>query len=281
MNCPNCAAPHEEGVLECAGCGIVFDKWAKRQAEREQGAVPASLTASEARSAGPMLAVIAAAAAAAAGYWLLVPTRGEAPRAGARSDEPNGYSMAAPDGWEAVEAAAPVAASFAGPSVAGRWRQVLRLRVTAGAPVRVSEAAADRLVSRFMSGLPVALDERKVVSSRVLDIDGLPAFKAVVSGSKKQREELAPAVWAERAPRGRQSKGAAPEKVLVKEAQFAEREYDLTVTTVLVSGRGHTYELDLSCEIDARDHCAAVFEKALASFRVLDRPRRWDLLTAR
>lgn len=282
MNCPNCAAPHEEAVLECAGCGIVFDKWAKRQAEREQGAAPEGLPVSDARPVGPVLAVIAVAAAAAAGYWLLVPASGGALLPGAKQDEQNQFSIAGPEGWDAGEAAAPVAASYAGPAAAGRWRQALRLRVTPGAPIRISEGVADRLLSRFMAGLPIALEERKVVSNRVLEVDGLPAFKAVVSGSKRVREEVSPAVWAERAPRhGRSRETAAPEKVLVKEAQFAEREYDLTVTTVLVSGRGRAYELDLSCEIDHRDACAAVFEKALASFRVLDRPRRWDLLTAR
>lgn len=32
MDCPNCARPQPEGALECAHCGVIFAKWAKRGA---------------------------------------------------------------------------------------------------------------------------------------------------------------------------------------------------------------------------------------------------------
>ena len=35
MKCPNCGAERVVGAPDCAACGIVFEKWAKRQAEKE------------------------------------------------------------------------------------------------------------------------------------------------------------------------------------------------------------------------------------------------------
>ena len=35
MNCPNCKAAAAEGAKDCPACGIVFEKWARRQAEKD------------------------------------------------------------------------------------------------------------------------------------------------------------------------------------------------------------------------------------------------------
>ena len=32
MPCPNCAAPAADGALDCASCGLVFEKWRRKQA---------------------------------------------------------------------------------------------------------------------------------------------------------------------------------------------------------------------------------------------------------
>lgn len=35
MDCPNCKAERAEGAVDCPACGIVFEKWSRRQAERD------------------------------------------------------------------------------------------------------------------------------------------------------------------------------------------------------------------------------------------------------
>lgn len=38
MNCPNCGAGHEDGALECSGCGVIFAKWRARTERAAQAA---------------------------------------------------------------------------------------------------------------------------------------------------------------------------------------------------------------------------------------------------
>ncbi|MBI4345806.1 MAG: hypothetical protein HY553_03060, partial [Elusimicrobia bacterium] len=108
MQCPNCSAASDDGAVECAACGVVFEKWLRKQAARaaavEAEAAPAApgAKAVDASSWAPPVGAAALLAGLTSFFVLSAPSGHAVPPGAVKLS--GGFALKVPEGWEATPA---------------------------------------------------------------------------------------------------------------------------------------------------------------------------------
>lgn len=214
MTCPNCSASNLEGSTECGSCGLVFEKWRRKQeaaqASRapeapDPGAAAPKPVFEAAASAQLSLPVVPAAAALALVLVLLFgltrPSgRGVPPSAVA---VPGGFFLRAPEGWNIQVRDCPAGGkpcsfdlSRSGPDPAeaaveavGGLPPALSGVVFFEGP-RVAKGQEIDVEAAYLPDWRAEVDRFTPGPRRWLELDGLRAFRIEGSGPKHIREEI-------------------------------------------------------------------------------------------
>ncbi|MBI4425561.1 MAG: hypothetical protein HY554_17650, partial [Elusimicrobia bacterium] len=117
MPCPNCGAAAAEGAEECASCGVVFEKWRRREAleklrvsEPVAGGFPPPAQAPRAVSPAALAGALGLlAAAGAAALALLTGPGGRSASSAAQRLAGGAFALGAPEGWTLAAADCPPA----------------------------------------------------------------------------------------------------------------------------------------------------------------------------
>lgn len=147
MTCPNCGRLEAEGVLECAGCGLVFYKWGARSVEPSAAAHPAGGGAPAAPAGGRAL-VLTLFLALAAGAWNLS-QRPPRERAAGGNLDPELWRPALEQLDQRVYAEGPVSLAQAAALQAAAMTVVEGLRRTGGPEASRAALEIERLAERW------------------------------------------------------------------------------------------------------------------------------------
>lgn len=316
MTCPNCGAANPDGAIECGSCGVVFEKWRRKQEAAQAAAAPALAAGaekprSEARAAqvslpvAPLAGALVLAVAALLGFSR--PSgRGVPPSSVAA---PGGFFLRAPEGWRVLvrdcpseRKPCPIELSRSGPDPAEAVAEA-----TGGLPPALSgvvffegpRVAPDREVDFEAAYLPdwrAEVDRFTPGTKRWTQLDGLRAVRLEGSGPKHIREEIRkPLILKEKeaAAKLRElnptatvitynarfsgKKGDYVPEVVVDPGEYREAEYQVALEALLVSGRSHTLRLACRAQDVAKGQCAGLLDELAKGLNVTDRPRRLEL----
>jgi hypothetical protein len=299
-HCPNCQAERPAGATECPRCGIIYEKFLKRQASQAAAPCPGSSLPAKRGLTGPASAALALASAAAAA-WLLHSGSGLPVPEGALSNEKLGFAAAEPPGftadWSEHPSGEGTLVGVLKGTFEGGYAPELRITVIPRPALKVTADLKDKLAESFFGPVRGSVDRWSQESVRVVQTDLLESLRVDGGGPKhvstfippKTMNPTAALNYLKQKNPGQQMFwvkevvnldriGPTPSAVVVEEGRTEEKDLELLSGGVLVPGRERTYLLSYVCDKAQQAECAAAFDSLARSFRVLLRTRPLDSL---
>ena len=301
MNCPNCKHEAPSGAVECPACGIIFAKWQRLQDEKiiNVPALGEALPPPPATEGLPSsVKMLLLGAIGVAAYLALAPSRGGTPPSGAYMSEKYRFAFAPPEGWKfstAEQCGGPAGSCLVAAAdkeeAEGRAKATFQVFAAPMAPQRIRESDKEEVGQKFLSAFAAQMDKSSVESSSIAAIDGLPAIKMVLTGSKHVREVVTPEVWAteDQAAKALAAKnpgqtsfavqvrysgkpGENVGRVLISPGEYREVDYQLVAGGYLVFGKKNMFLVNFAYDKGLRSQYEPAIDAAAASLRILDRP---------
>lgn len=278
-DCPNCKVERKDGATECPSCGVNYDKWLTREAHREVtaanlGAAPGSDSASPARGFSRSVLLPFRVAVAVLWYCAFFPRGGLPVPEGAHKDEKAGFAVVPWPQWEA--SAVETCGGPAGACVKldvhmltppGAPATAFRVWSTPMQTLLVRKGNKDRIMEHIAPDLIAYFDKTTSVNGEITRVDGLKALRVTVTGTKRVRLETKAA---------RYSTETKSPAVKISDAEYATRDYNLTLGVILVPGKETFYLLGFQGPTSTMPALESAFKSMRESFRVLSRPRFID-----
>ncbi|MBI5200533.1 MAG: hypothetical protein HY925_03015 [Elusimicrobia bacterium] len=212
MPCPNCQAETPAGATDCAACGVVFEKWLKRQQNVAAASTPA-LPPDAAGSAAPgpeaeeafdkTIPLIAGGVAAAifVVFALMKPSGQPVPASATVLS--GGFALKVPDGWtvkpvDCDGAKEPCTAATiskeddpaaAAAEASGGFPLGVTATVFPDGP-RAGSATDEQLDATYLAGWKGQLDRFNAGPRERIEVDGLRGVRLSANGPKHERVEI-------------------------------------------------------------------------------------------
>lgn len=310
IKCPSCGAVAAAKALECAVCGVDFAKWLKKTMREE---VPSGRSLEEPRPVlvretdsthGLILKVsgslVVLAAVSIAG-WLVSGGSSRVPVSGAATDQENGYSMAAPADWrDAPEqgcnglwGACTIRRITRGESRPDRFPEHLSVRVIPRGPDALRFSGRMELEEKLKDEIRAEMGEGSLAPDSAGTFDGIAGFRLEGRGMKHFKIETSPAVVTNAQSALAEQQRLNPNKgfysvmatynprslnptVMLKEAEYAVFDARPVLGRIVVPMRSALLVVSYQYDESNEGSFVSGLDEALASLRVLKRPRPID-----